>query len=50
MLTCTDWMASIEIGCLMVGRPLASRPKVSLMLTPSMVIELKRVSYFPHLA
>ena len=31
------------IGCLIVGRLLASSPKVSLVVTPSMVIELKRV-------
>jgi len=36
-------MASMEMGCLAVGRLLASRPKVSLTVTPSMVMELKRV-------
>jgi len=43
MFTCTDWMASMLIGCLIVGRLFASRPKVSLVVTPSMVMELKRV-------
>jgi hypothetical protein len=36
-------MASMEMGCLIVGRLLADRPKVSLMVTPSMVMLLKRV-------
>jgi len=39
-LTCTDWIASIEIGWRAVGLPFDSRPKVSLIATPSMVIEL----------
>ena len=33
----------MEIGCFLVGRLLASRPKVSLVVTPSMVMELKRL-------
>jgi hypothetical protein len=33
-------MASMEIGCFSVGRLFDSRPKVSLVVTPSMVMEL----------
>ena len=32
----------MDTGCLIVGRLLDSRPKVSLTLTPSMVMELNR--------
>lgn len=42
-------MASIEIGCLSVGRLFDSRPKVSLLVRPSIVMLLKRVFCPPAL-